>query len=540
MKYTGHTDTFAKDSMPPEHQLPEFVFSEKALNFDEKINCAAELIDKKVAQGHGDKIAIRSPAVSWTYRELLEKSNQIANFLTAELGLEPGNRVLLRGPNTPMIAASWLGVIKAGGIVVATMPLLRSHELEIIIGSANIQFALCDNRLAEELYLAQKNTSQGMHIAVFQGSAAAPEIADFELLLNSQSKEFCNVETAADDVALIAYTSGTTGRPKGAMHFHREVMAMCICVGENLIRANTDDVFIGSPPLAFTFGLGMQLAIPLHAGATTVLIESPTPKNLAEAIGKYRVTICSTAPTAYRAMLDTETDNDFSSLKKAVSAGEQLPSSVYKAWHKLTGIKLIDGLGATEMIHIFVSASEAEIQEGSIGKALYGYEIRILDNDYQTVQCGELGLLAVKGPTGCKYLNDNRQQEYVVDGWNITGDTGELDENGYFKFCARSDDMIVSAGYNISPSEVEYAVMKYADVAECAVVGIADEKRGQLVKAYVVLKDECDTERELLQESLKEFVKATIAPYKYPRAIEFVLALPRTSTGKIQRFLLRD
>ncbi len=536
---TGHVDTFTRDNLPPPEQQPEYMFDLPALTFPDRLNCANELLDKKIIQGSGSKTAICSPDVTWTYKELFNKANQIAHVLTDDMGLIPGNRVLLRAANNPMLAACWLGVLKAGGVVVATISLLRSRDLEPIISKADIAFALCDERLDDELQKVRQLTTCLKRIVLFNSSGNTDAGTELEQRMQAKPTDFKNVETTADDVALIAFTSGTTGQPKGTMHFHRDVMSMCVCVGDELVKPAADDIFIGSPPLGFTFGLGMQLALPLYAGASTVLIEKPTPANLAAAIDEYKATICATAPTAYRAMLNQIGISDLSSLKKCVSAGEHLPLATYEEWQQATGIMMIDGLGTTEMIHIFVSSTGENIRPGAIGKAVTGYKVCIFGEDDQPLAPGSMGRLAVKGPTGCKYLADKRQKDYVINGWNVIGDICEIDKDGYIWYQGRADDMIISSGYNISGPEVEAAMIPHKAVAECAVVASPDPERGNIVKGFVVLQDDCEGTENLVRE-IQELVKQTIAPYKYPRIIEFISELPKTQTGKIQRHKLRE
>jgi 2-aminobenzoate-CoA ligase len=419
------------------------------------------------------------------------------------------------------------------------MPLLRARDLEPIINKAEVEFALCDEHLKDELIQAQELTSHLKTICLFDGCADMDAGTELEQRMQAHSSEFSAIDTASDDIALIAFTSGTTGDPKGTMHYHRDVMAMCVCVGDELVKPTSDDIFIGSPPLAFTFGLGMSLALPMHAGATTTLLEVPSPDNLGRAIKEFGASICATAPTAYRAMMNAAEKHDFSSLKKTVSAGEHLPLPTFQQWESATGIKMIDGLGTTEMIHIFVSAADDEIRAGATGKAIPGYTCCILGDDDLPLPSGEPGRLAVKGPTACKYLNDARQANYVVNGWNITGDICYKDDDGYVFYQSRSDDMIVSSGYNISGPEVEAVLLGHEAVSECAVVAAKDAERGTIVKAFVVLKEGCEASDDLIT-NMQDLVKNSIAPYKYPRAIEFIDALPKTQTGKVQRHKLRD
>lgn len=531
---SAYTDHFAADNLPLEDTLPEFICDLPELDFPARMNAAVELLDKNIAAGRGDKVAIRTLGESWTYREVLEKSNQIAHVLVTDMGLKSGNRVLLRSANNPMMVACWFAVLKAGGIAVSTMPLLRARDLIPVINKAEVAFALCDGRLKDELAEAKAATTVLKNILYFNG----PD-AELEDRMANKPIEFTAVDTAAKDIALIAFTSGTTGNPKGTMHFHQDIMAMCHLVGNRLLGITQDDVIIGSPPLAFTFGLGALLTFPFHVGATTVLLEAGTPDIYLESIARFHATWSFTAPTAYRAMVANVANYDLSSLKACVSAGEHLPLPTFHAWEAATGLKMIDGIGATEMIHIFISAAGDDIRPGATGKPITGYQACILDENNIPLPAGKIGRLAVKGPTGCKYLADTRQATYVQNGWNITGDAYRMDEDGYFWFQARDDDMIVSSGYNIGGPEVEEALLDHPAVAECAVVASPDEARGQIVKAFVLLAPSYNPDDTLVAE-LQKFVKNAIAPYKYPRAIEFVDSLPKTETGKIQRFVLRQ
>ena len=529
--YTAHVDTFARDRLPPPQDLPELLFELPELQFSERLNCATELLDRRVAQGDGERLCMQGAGVRWSYADLLAQANRIANVLVHELGVVPGNRVLLRGANTPMLAACWFAVVKAGAIAVGSMPLLRARELTAIIDKGQISHALCDARLVEELRPAQLMCPSLRHLVCFGG--------DLEARAALQPATFDNVDTAAVDTCIIAFTSGTTGVPKGTMHFHRDVMAACACWPPHVLRATADDVFIGSPPLAFTFGLGGLVLFPMSIGASTVLIEKASPETLLPAITQYRATVCFTAPTSYRAMAAQVPLHDVSSLRKCVSAGEALPAATRLLWQEASGITIIDGIGSTEMLHIFVSADEAHAKPGATGVAVPGYRATVLGEDGQPVAPGQVGRLAVKGPTGCKYLDDPRQAQYVQNGWNLTGDAYLIDEDGQFVYQARTDDMIISGGYNIAGPEVEGALLAHPAVAECGVVGVPDAERGQIVKAVVVLRPGY-TPGEALTKALQDFVKRTIAPYKYPRAVEFVAALPRTETGKLQRFRLRQ
>ncbi len=531
---TAHVDTFARDNLPPKSQWPEFLLERPEFRYPARMNCATELLDKMVSKGFGHRPVIRASDGSCTYTELYAQANRIANVLTREMGLKPGNRVLLRGPNSPMMAACWFAVMKAGGVCVATMPLLRAKELTDIVRKAEISHALCDKRLAAELEAARAGCPTLKAVKYWRDDA--PDSID--ALCARQPQTFSNVDTAAEDVALIAFTSGTTGKPKGTMHFHRDVIAMCDAFPRSCLGATKDDVFCGTPPLAFTFGLGGLLAFPMRVGACTVLMEKATPETLLETIQREKATVCFTAPIMYRAMAGLAKGYDLKSLKKCVSAGEALPDATRELFRGATGIEIIDGIGSTEMIHIFISHTPERVRRGATGYALPGYRATVLDEEGKPCKPGEIGRLAVKGPTGCRYLADERQKDYVQNGWNVTGDAYSMDADGYFFYQARTDDMIVSAGYNIAGPEVEGALLAHPAVAECGVVGAEDPERGTIVKAYVVLKPEARGADALVKE-LQEHVKNSIAPYKYPRAIEFVDTLPRTETGKLQRFKLR-
>ena len=528
---SAHTDTFAQQHLPPAEQQPDFLFTLPSLQFPEQLNCATELLDRHVEQGRGERLCVQAKDLRWTYANLQAHANRIANVLVYEMGLQPGNRVLLRAPNNPLMAACWFAVIKAGGIAVATMPMLRAKELVPVIQKAAVTHALCEASLSAELTAAQAQCATLKHVMLFNGGALDEAMA-------KQPSAFSNVNTAATDTCLIAFTSGTTGVPKGTMHSHRDVMAACACWPAHVLRPNADDVFIGSPPLAFTFGLGGLLLFPLSVGAATVLIEKTSPEHLVAAIQQFGATVLFTAPTSYRAMASHADALRSSTLRRCVSAGEALPVSTRELWRRATGITLIDGIGATELLHIFISADEADARPGATGKVVPGYEAKVIDDDGREVPTGTVGKLAVRGPTGCRYLADDRQRSYVQGGWNLTGDAYLMDADGYFFYQSRTDDMIVSSGYNIAAPEVEAALLLHTDVLECAVIGVPDDERGQIVKAFVVLRPNVEGGTEKIK-ALQDFVKQTVAPYKYPRAIEFRTDLPKTETGKLQRFKLK-
>jgi 2-aminobenzoate-CoA ligase len=514
-------DTFAADGLPPREQWPDLLI--EPLGYPDRLNCAVALLDDMVA-AHGDRPAFITDDETLTYGELKARVDRIAHVLVDDLGLVSGNRVLLRAPNNPMLVACWLAVAKAGGIVVATMPLLRRKELSDVVERAAIGLALCDDRLLDEV--------EGLcdRLVPF---AALDELAA------GKPDTFEAYDTAGDDLVLIAFTSGTSGLPKGTMHFHRDVLAICDTFSREIVKPRSDDVFIGSPPIAFTFGLGGLVTFPMRVGAATVLLEKAAPDALVDAIERHGATVCFTAPTAYRAMLAHGMEGRAPTLRRCISAGETLPLGTFEAWRAATGIKLIDGIGATEMLHVFISAADDDVKPGATGKPVPGYEARVVDDEMNDVGPGVVGRLAVRGPTGCRYLNDPRQLDYVRDGWNLTGDAYLVDEDGYFHYQARTDDMIVSSGYNIAGPEVEAALIEHEAVLECAVIGAEDGARGTIVKAFVVVRPGTETGDATVRE-LQDFVKSRIAPYKYPRAVEFLDALPRTENGKLQRFVLRQ
>ncbi len=532
---TAHTDTFARDNLPPFEQWPDINL--EGFDYPDHLNIGVELTDAMVAKGFGDHTALIGNGRRRTYKELADWTNRIAHALIEDYGVKPGNRVLIRSANNPAMVACWLAASKAGAVVVNTMPMLRAAELGKIVDKAEITLALCDTRLMDELVSCAKDSDLLQKVVGFDGTANHD--AELDRIALNKPVLFEAVQTGRDDVALLGFTSGTTGEPKATMHFHRDLLIIADGYAQEVLGVTPEDIFIGSPPLAFTFGLGGLAIFPLRFGAAATLLESATPPNMIEIIQTYRATICFTAPTAYRAMLAAmEEGADLSSLRMAVSAGETLPPPVYDAWMEKTGKPLLDGIGATEMLHIFISNRLGHSAAGATGTPVTGYEARIVDEDMNEVRHGEPGKLAVRGPTGCRYLNDDRQKGYVRDGWNLTGDTFMEDDGGVFHFLARSDDMIISSGYNIAGPEVEAALLAHTDVAECGVIGAADSERGQIVQAHVVLVEGVAADAETVKR-LQDHVKATIAPYKYPRSIKFIDALPKTQTGKIQRFRLK-
>src|ERR1700690_2526240 len=534
---SAHVDTFARDNLPPFDQWPDLILERPEFKYPEQLNIAVELTDRLVERGYGDRVALIGNGRRRTYKELTDWSNRLANALVENYGIEPGNRVLIRSGNNPALVAAWLAATKAGAVVVNTMPLLRAGELSKIVDKAEIALALTDSRIADELVACAKTSRFLKQVVNFDGTSNHD--AELDRIALSKPVRFEAVKTGRDDVALLGFTSGTTGEPKATMHFHRDLLIIADGYAKEVLNVTPDDIFVGSPPLAFTFGLGGLAIFPLRFGATATLLENASPANMIEIIETYKATISFTAPTAYRAMLAAINQGpNFSSLRAAVSAGETLPGPVFNDWVAKTGKPILDGIGSTEMLHIFISNRFGDAAPASTGKPVIGYEAKVVDDDMKEKPRGEVGKLAVRGPTGCRYLADKRQSNYVRDGWNLTGDAFSQDENGYFHFAARSDDMIISAGYNIAGPEVEAALLSHPDVRECAVIGAPDEGRGQIVEAHVVLKDGVLAGVDAVKR-LQDHVKATIAPFKYPRSVKFVDALPKTQTGKIQRFGLR-
>lgn len=532
---SAHVDTFARDHLPPFDQWPDLLLD--GYDYPERLNAAVELTDRMVDRGFGDHTALIGNGRRRTYKELTDWTNRMAHALTEDYGVQPGNRVLIRSANNPAMVACWLAATKAGAVVVNTMPMLRAGELTQIVDKAEIAVALCDTRLMDELVACAKDSRHLTKVVGFDGTANHD--AELDRVALHKSVRYDAVATGRDDVALLGFTSGTTGEPKATMHFHRDLLIIADGYAQEVLGVTPDDVFIGSPPLAFTFGLGGLAVFPLRFGAAATLLEDASPPNLVRYIQEYRATVCFTAPTAYRVMLSAmEEGADLSSLRAAVSAGETLPAPVYEAWVASTGKPMLDGIGATEMLHIFISNRFDDSRPACTGLPVRGYEARVVDDDMRELPRGTVGKLAVRGPTGCRYLADARQAAYVRDGWNLTGDSFVHDDDGHFHFAARSDDMIISSGYNIAGPEVEAALLAHPDVFECAVVGVPDEARGQIVQAHVVLVEGVAADAETTLR-LQEHVKATIAPFKYPRSIVFASSLPKTPTGKLQRFRLR-
>jgi 2-aminobenzoate-CoA ligase len=533
---TAHVDTFARDNLPPQDQWPAFLL--EGFDYPDYLNAAVELTDRMVERGLGDNTALIGNGRRRTYKELTDWTNRLAHALVENYDVKPGNRILIRSANNPAMVACWLAATKAGAVVVNTMPMLRAGELAKIVDKAEIALALCDTRIKDELVACAKDSRFLKQVIGFDGTANHD--AELDRIALDKPVRFEAVKTGRDDVALLGFTSGTTGMPKATMHFHRDLLIVADTYAKEVLQVTPDDVFVGSPPLAFTFGLGGLAIFPLRFGAAATLLENASPPNMIEIIEKYRATISFTAPTAYRAMLTAmDAGADLSSLRIAVSAGETLPAPVFEDWLAKTGKPMLDGIGATEMLHIFISNRLDDTRPGCTGRPVKGYEARVVDDEMNEAPRGEVGKLAVRGPTGCRYLADDRQLNYVRNGWNLTGDSFTQDDEGRFHFAARSDDMIISAGYNIAGPEVEAALLAHADVKECAVIGASDEGRGQIVEAYVVLVEGVAADT-LTTKRLQDHVKATIAPYKYPRSVKFIDALPKTATGKIQRFRLRQ
>ncbi|PWC33388.1 benzoate-CoA ligase family protein [Azospirillum sp. TSO35-2] len=533
---TAHTDSFTRDHLPPADLQPDFLLD--GFVYPERLNAAVELTDRMVEKGFGDHVALIGNGRRRTYKELADWTNRIAHALVEDYGIEPGNRVLIRSANNPAMVACWLAATKAGAVVVNTMPMLRAGELAKIVDKAEVGFALCDTRLMDDLMECAAGSRFLKRVVGFDGTANHD--AELDRVALDKPVRFQAVDTGRDDVALLGFTSGTTGQPKATMHFHRDLLIIADGYAREVLGVTPDDVFVGSPPLAFTFGLGGLAVFPLRFGATATLLEHASPANMIAIIETYKATVCFTAPTAYIAMLAAmEGGADLSSLRVAVSAGETLPAPVFRNWMEKTGKPMLDGIGATEMLHIFISNRLGSAQPGATGRPVGGYEAKIVDEDMNELPRGTIGRLAVRGPTGCRYLADPRQADYVRGGWNLTGDSFIQDEDGVFHFAARSDDMIISSGYNIAGPEVEAALLTHPEVRECAVIGVADDQRGQIVQAHVVLAPGVVPD-DATAKRLQDHVKATIAPYKYPRSVVFVDALPKTATGKLQRFRLKE
>jgi 2-aminobenzoate-CoA ligase len=532
---SAHTDTFARDHLPPAHQWPVLEFTTDLLRYPDRLNAATELIDVPAATFGADRVALRTPSgETWTYGELRHRANQVAQVLTDDLGLVPGNRVLLRSPNTPWAVAAWLGILKAGGIAVTTFAALRVREMSPIVEKSRPSIALVDHRFVDDVAALRETVAPGLAIVAFGGDGED----DLAELAAAKSGEFVNVETAADDVALFCPTSGSTGLPKITTHFHRDVLSIDNTFGRTMLRLQPDDLVACTAPLAFTFGLGMLVVFPLRAGAAALLTEATTPLQIADLVAETGVTVLATAPTAYKRIVAEGAIGRLAGLRAAVSAGEHIPAQTWCHYRDELGLRIIDGIGCTELLHIFVAGAGDEIRPGSTGRPVPGYRATILGPDGEELPAGQEGRLAVIGPVGCRYLDDERQAGYVVNGWNITGDTFLRDEDGYFWYQARTDNMIVSSGYNIGGPEVEAAIDEHPDVVESAVVAAPDPERGSIVCAFVVLEDGVTGDAAKARE-IQDFVKQTIAPYKYPREVRFVSALPRNASGKLQHFQLR-
>jgi 2-aminobenzoate-CoA ligase len=531
-----YSDNFAEKHLPHPDLQPDYIWNHPDFDFSDIRNCVDRLLDIHIHEGRGKSTAIQTFETKWTFQDLYEKSNQIAHVLVDDLGFVSGNRVLIRSANNPMFVAIWFAVLKAGGIVVSTMPLLREKELTTMMDCAEISHAFCEVSLCDDL-----NTVQSVFLkSTTTFSADAKTSSELNVLMANKPAEFQNFNAGPNNIGLIGFTSGTTGKPKMTAHYHKDILLICEAFPKYSLQPTPSDVFTGSPPLGFTFGLGGLVLFPFYYGASTFLIEKPSPDLLLKAIQEYKITICFTAPTAWRIISTKVVDYDVRSLRKCISAGETLPLKVWEDWHDLTGLKIIDGIGSTEILHIFISSNEQNMRKGATGLPIRGYEAKIVDLEGNEVADNQPGRLAVRGITGCKYLNsEEKQREYVENKWNITGDIFRKDEDGYYWFVARGDDMIISSGYNIAAIEVESVLLTHDAVLECAVVGLPSEERGMLVCAYVVLKQNYKASEEFVIE-IQNWFKQVAAPYKYPRVIHFVSELPKTETGKIQRFKLKN
>lgn len=389
---SAHVDTFTRDNLPPADQWPVLEFTLPELNYPDRLNAAKVLIDDAVEAHGADRPALHAPgSPSWNYGELQKRANQVAQVLVEDLGVVPGNRVMLRAPNNQWLVACWLGVLKAGAVVVTIMPILRGKEVRQLVERTRPAVMLCDHRFLENLDEALDD----VELVAFGGDG--PD--DLIQRCAAKSGQFEAVETAADDVALLGATSGTTGTPKITMHFHRDILANADTFSRHILKPTSEDVFAGSPPLAFTFGLGGLVVFPLHVGASTLLTERNTPVELARLAQEHGVTVLFTAPTAYRAILKEGKGDLLTGLRVAVSAGEHLPKETWQAVKDQTGISLINGIGATELLHVFISAPVEEIRPEATGRPIPGFRAAILDAEDREAPDGEAGRLAVIGPT---------------------------------------------------------------------------------------------------------------------------------------------
>jgi len=537
-KDTAHVDRYVLDNLPAPEHLPELVYGRPEICYPDRLNCIQELLICHGENGRHGQIAIKSPDQQWTYQELIDRASRVAEALTEDLSFIPGNRVLLHGYNSPMTIAIWCGVLMAGGIVVATMPMLRSMEIIKVCDKAKVNFIMSDVRMMDEIKKVHLH-AEGIQTHFYNGHPALSAATDFENILQTKSGTFDIVDTASDDPAIIAFTSGTTGQPKGCVHFHKDLLAISDAYAVPILNPKTEDVFLGTPPIAFTFGLGASVVFPLRAGACSLLLEKSSPADLLDAVSRYGVTTIFTAPTAYQRMLPLLEKYDLAGLRHCVSAGETLSASIWLRWQSSTGIKIAEGIGSTEMLHIFLASPAAESRAGATGKILPSYQARIVDEHMQPVADGDVGFLAVRGPTGCRYLDDVRQREYVKQGWNVTGDTYVRDHEGYYTYQARADDIIVSSGYKISGPEVEAVLLDHPAIDECAVIAVPSVERGFDIKAFIVLGQNVD-HSAVMADSFKSHVQEHLARYKCPHHITFVTNLPRTGTGKLQRYVLRQ
>jgi 2-aminobenzoate-CoA ligase len=526
-----YSDHFIQKNSPDEKDLPDLINLDK-FNLPERINCVTELLDNAITEGYGDKIAVITANQSYTYQELLDKSNQVANYLMNDLGVIPGNRVLLHSPNNFMMAASWLGIVKAGAVTVAILPTLEPERIVKVIHKAEIKVALCDDRFAKRFALVQQMTNMLTHVAAFDADLSTHS------KLNSQSTVFNNVDTAADECCLIGFTSGTTtGNPKAVIHLHRDILIVCQAAGEHAYKITEQDILIGSPSLAFGYGLGSLLLSALYCRASTVLLESPTPVELLERIKRHRPTLLFTSPQAYQAM-EAHCDNyDISSLRFCAASGEHIMPSIWHSWKRKTNISIFHGIGSTEMLFLFLGPDIDDIKPGRIGKPIFGYEAKVVDSQGNELPANAIGLLAVRGPLGCRYLSDERQTKYVIKGWNVTDDCVLRDEEGYYWFHGRAENEVTTDSGRLNLLELENALSTHETVAECAVVK-AHTKHA--ITAFITLEKHVDFDKTVLEATLKEHIKMTMGDQNCPESIKFIDAFPRTASGKIQRHKLQD
>ncbi len=531
---------------PPRELWPRFGLDfPEAREWPAKLNIAEVLVDDNLKRG--DKPAILYEDRQIKYRELQLMINKFGNALKV-LDVKPYDRVMLRLPNIPEFIVSSLAVQKLGAVSVPTFTLLKAKELSYIASDCEAKVLITTPSLLEDVEKAKGELKTIRHIVLADAKPSeveAPYIA-FDYLMDD-FKEATGLEPVRvdqDEVTLLLYTSGTTGPPKGCIHTHRHYLAVADCYAKNVLQAREDDVWGGPPTMAFAYGHTGLICNPLRHGATTSLVGSGRfePASMFQLIEKHGISVFYGVPTAYRTMVALKHERgkyDFSSLRVCVTAGEPCPPSLYYTIKEFFGCEVLEHMGCTELFNGFISTRFGQVKPGSMGLAVPGYDVRILGDDGNEVKTGEVGHLAVAGPIGIRYWKlPEKQAESVRNGWNHTGDMAYKDEEGFFWFASRSDDIIKTAAYRVSPHEVEEALIKHGAVAEAGVIGVPDLERGQIIKAFIVLKPDHKPSSRL-EEELRVFVKDQIAPYKAPKEVEFVKELPKTETGKIRRAELK-